>query len=422
MKRKDIIALVFFLFFITSFFLSFFVALKVILMGLLVVYAFAANSLKEKINLLRQRKHLWLMLAFALIILVSFFMSSNRSDGLRFLQLRLPLLLFPISIGLLQFSKELRNKILLGIAIIVSIGSLVSLCWAIYRFIQTDNAAWLYNDALSYLIGQQSIYTSLLVNISIYIFSYFLFFHPLSQGHKILLSLAIVFLFIISYLLASRSMMLVLYSSVLIFSFYYVLKKKKWLEGATLIMGLFIAGFMIFKFFPKTINRFRELAYTQFDYKSQEEESHYAGELTSDQWNGANFRLAAWRCGWQIFKEHPVTGVGLGDKKDELFKVYRQKGFQFAISTNKNVHNNYLDILFSMGIIGLLVFITGWIFLPLLQFIRNKDGLALLMLITFSIAMLTENYFDRSIGGLLFGFFIPFLLTTNSKTVTEKMD
>ena len=61
MKRKDIIALVLFLFFITSFFLSFFVALKVILMGLIVVYAFAANSLKEKIILEKSKGKLILI-------------------------------------------------------------------------------------------------------------------------------------------------------------------------------------------------------------------------------------------------------------------------------------------------------------------------------------------------------------------------
>ena len=85
-------------------------------------------------------------------------------------------------------------------------------------------------------------------------------------------------------------------------------------------MGMIIMGFLVFKFFPKTINRFRELAYTQFNFQSQAKESHYAGELSPDQWNGANFRLAAWQCGWLLFKEHPLTGVDLGDKEDDRRK------------------------------------------------------------------------------------------------------
>ncbi|HKZ65704.1 MAG TPA: O-antigen ligase family protein, partial [Chitinophagaceae bacterium] len=334
---------------------------------------------------------------------------------------RLPLILFPFSIGLMQITKEMRNRILLGAAVIVSVSCLASLAFAISQYWQKNNSAWLYNDALSYFIDQQSIYTSFFVNISIYIFAYHLWHsRPLLQGYKLLLGLGIAFLFIISYLLASRNMMLILYMSAIFFSFYFILTKKKYLEGGTILIGIIIAGFLVLRFFPKTINRFKELTYTQFDFQSQAKESHYAGDLTPDQWNGANFRLAAWQCGWQLFKEHPLTGVGLGDKKDELFKVYHQKQFHFAIATRKNVHNNYLDILFSMGVAGLLLFICGWIFLPLMQFIRNRDGLAVIILITFALAMLTENYFDRSIGAMLFGFFIPFLLTS-SKTKNNKL-
>ena len=314
----------------------------------------------------------------------------------------------------------MRNKILLGTAIIVSVSCLVSLAFAISQYLQKNNSAWLYNDALSYLIGQQSIYTSLLVNISIYIFAYHLLYSRLSQGYKLLLGFGIAFLFIISYLLASRNMMLILYTTIIFLSFYFILTKKKYLLGATLLAAMLITGLLIFKVFPKTINRFKELAYTQFDFQSQAKESHYAGELTPDQWNGANFRLAAWKCGWQLFKEHPLTGVDLGDKDDELLKIYTQKKFQFAIATQKNVHNNYLDILFSMGVAGLFLFLSGWILLPFGEFIRNKDGLSIIILITLTLAMFTENYFDRSIGAMLFGFFVPFLLTS-SKARTRKL-
>ena len=387
-------------------------------MGLLILFALTQGSIKQKLHLFKERKYLWFMLAFAIWLFTSFFLSENHSNALRSLQLRLPLILFPLSIGLLQLTKELRNTILLGIAIIVSVSCLASLGWSIHRYIQENNTAWLYNDALSHLIGQQSIYTSLFVNIAIYIFAYHLLYSGLSRGYKFLLILAILFLFVISYLLASRNMMLILYITTIFFSFYFILTKKKYLGGAAFLIGMIIMGFLVFKLFPKTVNRFKELAYTQFDFQSQAKESHYAGHLTPDQWNGANFRLAAWQCGWQLFKEHPITGVDLGDKEDELLRVYTQKEFQFAIDTNKNVHNNYLDILFSMGVAGLILFLTGWILLPLFQAIRNHDGLALLILITLSLAMITENYFDRSVGAMVFGFFVPFLLTPSPKSGT----
>ena len=415
MKQKEIILPGLILLFIASFFFSFAVASNVILMCLLVVVILASNTSHKKLQLLKERKYLWLMLAFAIYIFISFLFSDNRADGMRSLRVRIPLLVFPFSLGLLEMTKEKRNKILLGFAVIVSVACLACLVYSINRYYQTKNSAFLYNDALSHLVGQQSIYTSVFVNLSIYIFTWHLLFSSHNQNRKILLVIGIGFLFVVSYLLASRNMMVMLYFTAIIFSFSYTLRRKKYLEGATLLMGMLIAGFLVFKFFPKTINRFKELTYTKFDYQSKGKESHYADTLAADQWNGANFRLAAWPCGWQLFKEHPVVGVGLGDKKDELLKVYEQKHFLFGITTKKNVHNNYLDILYSMGIIGLLLFLIAWIILPFFRITKNKDWLALLSLVTFIVAMLSENYFDRSYGTMLFTFFILFLLTSSKQ-------
>jgi O-antigen ligase len=247
------------------------------------------------------------------------------------------------------------------------------------------------------------------VNLAIYIFAYFILFQK--SMHKGWMLLAVVFLFGMSYLLASRIMMGVLFTVTIGFCLYYILNRRKYLEGATLLLGLLIAGFLIFKFFPNTLNRFKELAYTDYNYQSLGKESHFTMQLDSTQWNGANFRRAAWACGWELFKQHPVVGVDIGDKRDELFKVYEQKQFQFAIQTNKNVHNNYLDVLYSMGLIGLLLFVAGWIGLPLATALKYHDGLTVLIILTFAAAWITEIYFDRNLGGMLTGFIIPFLLT-----------
>ena len=90
---------------------------------------------------------------------------------------------------------------------------------------------------------------------------------------------------------------------------------------------------------------------------------------------------------------------------------YKEKNFQFALRTKKNLHNNYLDILVGMGIIGLFLFLMGWLILPMKVAFSDGDFLSVLIILTFGIAMITEVYFDRSLGGMLVGFFIPFLLT-----------
>ncbi|HEY0731793.1 MAG TPA: O-antigen ligase family protein, partial [Chitinophagaceae bacterium] len=298
-----------------------------------------------------------------------------------------------------------------GIAVIITVAMMACVGYGIYRSASLHSTAYLYNDALSEPVtGQQSIYSSLLVNIAIYIFTWFLFFKP-GTRNKPLIVLTILFLFVASFLLASRNLMLVLYASTIVFGAYYIIRQKKYLEGLTLIMGLLIGIFLVFKFSPKTINRFKELTFTQFSYGQTGPESHYNMDVSADQWNGANTRLAIWQCGWQLFKQQPLLGVTIGDKKAELMDVYRSKGFTFAIRTEKNLHNNYLDILVSLGIVGLLLFLVGWLILPIRLAWRNKDMLAVLVMVTFALAMVTENYFDRTLGSMLFGFFIPFMLS-----------
>jgi O-antigen ligase len=414
MALRDKLLFTAILFFTTVLFFPSLEAVNFIAVAFVIFAAWYHGSFKEKLSLVKQRPYLLVMLVFMVWVFISVLLSDNQRAGFRYLNSRLPLFYFPISVGLLKLEKNFRDKILLGIASIITAFAIACLVYGIYRSATLHDTVFLYNDALSEPVtGQQSIYIALLVNFAIYIFAYFLFYRPVR--YKGLIVLATLLLFVTHFLLASRIMMGVLYLSMLVFSFYYVFSRKKYLEGATLIMGLVIGGFLVFKFFPKTINRFKELTYTQFDYQQTGPESHYNMAIDSTQWNGANTRLAVWRCGWELFQQSPLTGINLGDKKDKLMNKYREKEFAFAIRTQKNLHNNYLDTLVSLGVIGLLLFITGWVLLPGWVAFRHRDGLALLMIATFAIAMITENYLDRNLGGLLVGFFIPFLLSDKNQ-------
>jgi len=425
MTKREKVLFILILFFLTTLFLPWLKLANIFAAIFLGVYSFffdsfnddslaigkksIAKAFQQKCQLLRARKYLLWMFLFFIMIVISVFLSSNFHKGLRYLDPRLPLAYFPLSVGLLQLKKETKDKILLGFAWLTTFMMLLCLCWSLNRSELFKKPEFLYNDSFTEILKQQSIYVSLLVNMSIYIFTYDILYKK--NRYKGWMIFAVIFLFAISYLLASRNLMLVLYAITIGFALYYIFKQKKYLEGGIVLFGMLLGLFAIFKFFPKTFNRYRELTYTEFDYKSMGKESHYNMEVTKDQWNGANFRIAAWRCGWELFLSAPIRGVGIGDKKDILMDKYREKNFQFALQTQKNVHNNYLDILYSMGLIGLGLFLVGWVILPFMSAIRNKDRLSVLIILTFAFAWITEIYFDRSLGGMLTGFFIPFLLT-----------
>jgi O-antigen ligase len=425
MTRKEKVLLTLILIFLTTLFIPWFKLINIVAALFLGLYAFFFNSwkgdffvswkinfrdlLKQKWQLLKKRKWLQWMFLFFGMIAVSVLLSSNFHKGLRYLDPRLPLLYFPIGVGLLELRKDFKEKVLLGFAWLTTAIVFFCLCWSVNRSQFFQKPEFLYNDALTEVLGQQSIYISLLVNLSIYIFSYYILYKK--TKYRWWMTGAVLFLFAMSYLLASRITMVVLYTTIIAFAFYYILNRKKYREGITLLVGLFLGVFIIFKFFPKTFNRFKELEYPQFDYQGMGGESHYNMQVAESQWNGVNLRMAVWRCGWELFLANPIKGTDIGDKKDELMEKYREKKFRFALETGKNVHSNYLDILYSMGIIGLGLFLIGWITLPLVYARRADDWLSVLIILTFAAAWVTEIYFDRSLGGMLTGFFIPFLFT-----------
>ena len=60
-----------------------------------------------------------------------------------------------------------------------------------------------------------------------------------------------------------------------------------------------------------------------------------------------------WRAGVEIWRDHPWTGVGLGD----LIPVYRQYAPADAVQIHGHLHNNFIQVLASRGIVGLVAFV-----------------------------------------------------------------
>lgn len=382
-----------------------------IFIGLIVVYSFFLNSLQEKWQLLRQRKAILLMLLFFLWNIVSAAFSDNRQEAVAMLTMRSPLLLFPLALGLIVIKDELKNRIWWMYGIITTVAAMLCLVWALVAYSKTGNAGLLYNDSLSVAIGKQSIYFAMMINFAVFGFVYLLQVRAPFIKRGIAYS-CIIFLLIVHFLLASRISIIILYSGLLLYAFYYIIKKRKLLEGAALVMGLLVAGFLMIKFFPKTVNRFRELGYTEYNFSSRAAESHYSMEVTAEQWNGANIRLAVWNCGWELAQQHLAWGVQLGDKMDELTKVYQSKDFAFAVQSKRNLHNNYLDLLVTFGLPGFIIFFAAWLVLPFIQVVKARDLLGCFVILALTVAFISETYFDRSIGNVLSAFFIPFVIST----------
>jgi O-antigen ligase len=130
-------------------------------------------------------------------------------------------------------------------------------------------------------------------------------------------------------------------------------------------------------------------------------------------------RLYMVTTGINIFKDHPLTGVG----PDNIKKIYDRYKPAEAELSNPHLHNNFFHVLAERGIFALLSLIAAFavIIIQLIKKIKNSIDVektisvgVLFVFIGFLVAGMFEyNLGDSEIKFLLFYFLsIPFLITT----------
>jgi O-antigen ligase len=355
-----------------------------------------------------KRPLIWAWVLFMVWNTWSALQSGNTEEGHYYLHLRIALLIFPLSVGTWSLDPKFKDRLYYCYAAVTVLASLACLTDAFIRYRQTGETQWLYDDSLSQLSSIQSVYFSLMVEVAIFCLGY-LTVKRTSLASRAALIAGIVFLLVIQFMLSSRTGIVYLYTSALCLGgWYLVIKQRRYKEALLGLGAVLLMGGALICFFPKTLNRFHELAYTDYRFNSQGREAHYNMELTPDQWNGANIRLAIWRCAWDVASHHLWTGIPVGDKKDSLVAAYQARGFTFAVRSRRNTHSTYVDVLLTFGIGGLLLFMGAFIVVPLLNAVRNRQVLTVLVIGAITLAMVTETYLDRSLGVTLLGFFVWF--------------
>jgi len=409
---KDKLLYVFVVIFFVTFYPSHIPSVNVVALVLLSLYSFFIyGSFREKWYLLRQRKEVLGMAAFYLLHIVSSLCSKNVAEGFTWTVIRMPLFVFPVSMGLVYIKQVLKERILFAYAVITTITVLFCFVWSIVASIVANDSSLLYNDNLTHALDKQSIYIALMANLAIFSFAYLLYVRSPLVAKKGLVYVSLFILLMAIFFLASRIALITLLVSAVCVAVWYIVQNRKLKLLGLVGAGIVAVVVLLITVFPKTWNRFHELTFTDYEYTHKGEESHFDMPVTADQWNGANIRLAVWHCGWQLVKQHPVFGVQVGDKVDLMLDTYKARQFDFAYETRRNMHNNYLDVLVAFGIAGLLLFLWAFLFEPLRQCIRHKDFFGVFVIAAFMLSFIPETYFDRSNGNMAFAFFIAFIIS-----------
>lgn len=119
------------------------------------------------------------------------------------------------------------------------------------------------------------------------------------------------------------------------------------------------------------------------------------GMVLNDSWD----RLVLWE---SAMKANPdlIFGVGTGDKA-LLNNYYTSHGLEKFAKENYNSHNQFIQILFTNGVLGLLALLI-LIARPIYLSIRHQDVLGTLVFFPFLIYGVTEVFLGRYQGIVFF--------------------
>jgi Lipid A core - O-antigen ligase and related enzymes len=141
-------------------------------------------------------------------------------------------------------------------------------------------------------------------------------------------------------------------------------------------------------------------------------------QMLNDSWD----RFELWRSG-VLANSDLLLGVGTGDYKNvltEYFKLNHQDAFA---KEGLNAHNQFIQIFFSNGLLG-LTSIVILLLRPLYLAFKHNDQMGILMIFPFLIYGMTEVFLGRYQGvvffALLHQIFISFYLFSK-KSVHEKV-
>jgi O-antigen ligase len=306
-----------------------------------------------------------------------------------FLTLKSYLLFIIFYVSIIKINKkEILYKIVISILIIVSLLSVYELIRYFVSLKDMPTEVEINSDRIGffgYPISMGELKMLLLLMVFPLLFSKEKFFMS-----KIFLLLLLIPIFISMYLTQSRNVFVAIFISLIIYGI--IINKKFLIYFATILI---IFWFIIPARFQ---NRIESIANPNF--------------LSNES------RLVMWNVGMQMFKDHPLLGIG-DNEFTKVYKLYKEPQIE---GEGSHLHSNYLMILATTGIFGFIFYISFFIaiFLKQIKFYRNvlneTDKLlifgSILMMISFHISGIFEwNFGDwKVLSVLLFLTSISFIL------------
>lgn len=370
----------------------------ILILGVNNLYSWVVNG----VNRLTLRY--WPFIILFGLYLIGLIFTSNFDYGLKDIETRLTYVLFPLFFGLTKREKPIQ---ILWIALGLTLGCIVNIVGNIFDAYQCFEETG-YNQCFQgsrfadpmhpsylglYVIGAGTFLVLALKNARGFIFI----------AVKILIILGGIYTVYILYSMGPWIGIISMFTFLMI-NFFYVRKKMKLLFiGFLIIAGAIVASVNMFDLIKRDYNAIKDqvVAYNQGP-------AAYI-EANKDNVRSTNARIMIWNTSFDLIFAHPF-GVGTGDIKDELYKLYKERGMDLYIKKELNPHCQFLQTAAAIGIVSGLFFMLIFIYYLWIGFKENNNYLIALTAL-FGATCLFESVLERQWGILFFMFFLSIFLT-----------
>ena len=376
----------------------------------IILFVFIYDFIKFKDYFLKSlsNKYFKIGILLYLIHILGLVYTSNFKYALTDLEIKLPLLIFPLVVfGYNSMNYDLLKRILFGFVLGCFSVGIISISHSYYVYLQTKKIDSFFYGGITYFI--HSSYFSMYLMFSIFLVYFFVFRKKEvdeNSKYKLFAFFLISFFTLIIILLSSRAGLISLVLSFLFLIIYLIKIRKYFMPSLVMTLGIF-SIMMVVKFAPKALERFQSLnSKTIFYNKSSN---------VKEDINKMDQRLAILEISIKLFKRNPIIGVGTGDIKDVLLSEYKKNNFIMGFNHKLNCHNQFIQFLLAFGLVGLVVFLISLSVTTYYAFLEKKNIYIFLALLL-SFNFLFESMLETKAGVEFFGFFCAVLLVQLNKS------
>lgn len=344
------------------------------------------------------------------VVCLSLLWSTDLSFGLARIRVRIPFVVLPWALANFP-NYSLRHYTLL---IMVMTATLILLClgvWLNFLFESETILAGL-GEGQPIPVPRNHIRFSLVI-VTILLSGGWVFskkaYWP-NKTERWIFGAALLFLFVFLHFLSVRSAIIAFYGATFFTVFRFLKLTQRWKVGVVALLFLILTPIIALRTVESLQQRVAYMIYDWQHYKSSK-----GGENYSD-----SERFVSLYVGWSIWMEQPLLGTGVGDLEKETLAVTERLYQQYS-ETPKLPHNQFIYILASTGIVGLVLSLVAFLYPVSVRKYRRHYLFMSFQVVVF-VSFLVEYTLETSIGAAFFLFYqLWFMKMASAQDEQEKL-